>query len=159
MRAPENDGSTSATLPNHPGAVDYFEREQRSFMERYGDFVYLFALFGSGLVSALAWLRQRLIRRRRERIDDVLDRLLAIGTEARNAETAQHLDTLKTETEDLLLAAIDYTRAGTNDQRTHRVLTFAIDAARAAIADRRRQLDRAALAARRNEPPRLVATT
>src|SRR4051794_3581095 len=53
MKAPENETMTSAALPNHPGAVDYFNREQESFMDRYGDWLWLLLFAGGGISSAL----------------------------------------------------------------------------------------------------------
>lgn len=140
MKAPDNDTQTSAMLPNHPGAVDYFQREQETFMERYGDLVYLLAFFGSGIASAMAWIRQRFIRQRREEIDDVLDRLLTILAEARAAESLGRLDELSVEIDSLLAVAVGHARTGATDSRATSALVLAIDGARAAIADRRREV-------------------
>lgn len=159
MRAPETDTSTSAMLPNHPGAVDYFQREQESFMDRYGDWVYLLALLGSGVVSALAWVRQRFLRQRRQEIDDVLDRLLIILAEARKAETQTRLDELSVEIDRLLSVAVGHARSGTASDRTTSALVLALDGARSAIADRSREIGSAAEPGRRDEPPRLVKIT
>jgi TRAP transporter TAXI family solute receptor len=156
MKAPENDTSTSAMLPNHPGAVDYFQREQETFMDRYGDWVYLLAFFGSGLASALAWFRQRFLRQRREEIDDVLDRLLVILAEARTAHSRERLDLLAAEIDSLLAVAVEHARTGATDSRATSALMLAIDGARAAIADSRREAERADPLPRRDEGPRLV---
>ncbi|MGT2482211.1 hypothetical protein ACU4GR_32905 [Methylobacterium oryzae CBMB20] len=91
MKAPDFDttvAATSARLPNHPGAVDYFEREQQTFLDRYEDYIYLFAFFGGTIGSCFAWIGQRLARKRRERVDFVLDRLLDIMREVRAATSA-----------------------------------------------------------------------
>ena len=62
MTAPDTDEATSALLPNHPGAIDYFQREQKTFMDRWGDLIWL-ALFGvGGASSALAWLARFMMR-------------------------------------------------------------------------------------------------
>lgn len=160
MKAPETDTSTSAMLPNHPGAVDYFQREQQTFMDRYGDWVYLVAFFGSGVASAMAWIRQRFLRQRREEIDDVLDRLLTILSEARAAETTARLDELSVEIDSLLALAVGHARTGATDSRATSAIVLAIDGARAAIADRRREVVlTTSAAARRDEPPRLVTVS
>ena len=162
MRPPETDPTTSATLPNHPGAVDYFQREQQSVMDRYGDWIYLLAFFGSGLASIAAWLGQRFRRQRREQIDDVLDRLLAILADARAAETGVRLDEITVEIDALLAVAVGHARTGTTSSRATNAIALAMDGARAAVADRRRQIEMpnaAALAARRDSVPRLVTLT
>ena len=87
MKAPESDTMTSAALPNHPGAVDYFTREQESFMDRYGDWLWLLLFAGGGISSALAWASEFLARKRRELVDELLDRLTSLIAEAREAKT------------------------------------------------------------------------
>jgi TRAP-type uncharacterized transport system substrate-binding protein len=129
--------ATSARLPIHPGAIDYYEREQQGFIERYGDWIYLLAVLGGGFGSALAWLRQRLRRLRRERIDVVMDRLLEILAEARRADAAG-LDALTGEVDTLAADVVRYTRERETDTRTMAAVMIAIETARSTIADCRR---------------------
>ncbi|MDP4025642.1 TAXI family TRAP transporter solute-binding subunit [Methylobacterium sp. NEAU 140] len=143
MKAPEFDttvAATSARLPNHPGAVDYFEREQQTFLDRYEDYIYLFAFFGGTLGSGIAWVGQRLARKRRERVDIVLDRLLDILREVRGASSALELDTIARETDGLVADVVAYARERAIDTRTVSALILAVDGVHAAIADARRQL-------------------
>lgn len=143
MRAPEMDSSASATsamLPNHPGSVDYFQRETQSVMDRYGDWIYLFAFFGSGLLSAAAWMVQRFRLRRREVIDDVLDRLLALLSDARAAADTQRLDELTHEVDELLRVAVGHARTGATGAQATSALVLALEGARSAIDDRRREI-------------------
>ncbi|TNC14819.1 C4-dicarboxylate ABC transporter substrate-binding protein [Methylobacterium terricola] len=141
--------ATSARLPIHPGAIDYYEREQQGFIERYGDWIYLLAVLGGGFGSALAWLRQRLRRLRRERIDVVMDRLLEILAEARQADPAG-LDALTGEVDTLAADVVRYTRERETDTRTMAAVMIAIETARSTIADCRRMSGEA-------EPPRRQA--
>ncbi|MGF3023595.1 TAXI family TRAP transporter solute-binding subunit [Methylobacterium aquaticum] len=141
MKAPDFDSAaeaTSARLPIHPGAVDYYEREQQTFLQRYEDWVYLVAFFGGGLGSAVAWLGQRLAREQRARIDAVLDRLLAILIEARATQDPAALDALAVEIDGLVIDVVRHARAHDTDVRTMSALILAVDAARAAVAECRR---------------------
>ena len=143
MKAPDFDSTvaaTSARLPNHPGAVDYFEREQQTMFERYEDYIYLLAFFGGTVGSGFAWLAQRLARKRRERIDVVLDRLLDILREVRAATCKADLDRLVRETDDLVADVVQHARERNIDNRTVSALILAIDAVHAAINDERRNL-------------------
>jgi TRAP-type uncharacterized transport system substrate-binding protein/NTP pyrophosphatase (non-canonical NTP hydrolase) len=143
MKAPDFDSTvaaTSARLPNHPGAVDYFEREQQTLFERYEDYVYLLAFFGGTVGSGIAWLAQRLARKRRERVDIVLDRLLDILREVRGAKAKADLDGLVRETDDLVADVVQHARERNIDNRTVSALILAIDAVHAAINDERRNL-------------------
>jgi len=142
MQAPDVDTSTSATLPNHPGAVDYFNREQLTFMDRYGDWLWMALFFGGSVTSGLAWFARLFFRKRRELVDEVLDRLMCILSEARAAEDVRILDALAVEVDKLVTHAVRYARHRTTGTRTMTSLILAIDSARAAIDDRRRQVER-----------------
>ena len=146
MKAPDFDttvAATSARLPNHPGAVDYFEREQQTFLDRYEDYIYLLAFFGGTIGSAVAWLGQRLARKRRERVDIVLDRLLDVMREVRAAPTMAELDALAIEVDDLVADVVRYARERSIDTRTVSALILAVDGVHAAINDGRRALSAA----------------
>ena len=164
MRAPEMDSTASATsamLPNHPGAVDYFERETQSVMDRYGDWIYLGAFFGSGIISGIAWFFQRMRQQRRDAIDDVLDRLLEVLADARKAETPEALDLLTAEVDDLFRMAVTHARDGQADSRTTSAIVLALDGARSAIDDRRRIMQSPGPEGPRRDGsgPRLVTAT
>ncbi len=127
--------ATSARIPIHPGAIDYFEREQHSFVERYGDTLYLFGALLGGLVSVLAWVRQRLASLRRERIDDVMDRLLEITGQARSLTDPAAIEALTIEVDGLAADVVRYAREKEPDSRTMSAVAIAIDTARATIHD------------------------
>jgi hypothetical protein len=151
MKAPENETMTSAALPNHPGAVDYFNREQESFMDRYGDWLWLLLFAGGGISSVLAWMAEFFARKRRELVDEVLDRLTSLISEARQAKTLAELDAVTTEIDHLVTHAIRYARQQATNTRAMSALILAIDAARDAVADHRRGLE-----GRRSSAGRLV---
>ncbi|MDP4026288.1 TAXI family TRAP transporter solute-binding subunit [Methylobacterium sp. NEAU 140] len=141
MKAPDYEttaAATSAMLPNHPGAIDYYEREQQGFIERYGDLVYLLAALAGGLGSASAWLRQRLARLRRERADVVLDRLLEIVGEAQAARGPEAHAALAREIDGLAADFVRDARARDIDARTVNAVAIAVEAARSTVAESRR---------------------
>ncbi len=125
----------SARIPIHPGAIDYYERDQHSFIERYGDTLYLFGALAGGLVSVLAWVRQRLASLRRERIDDVMDRLLEIIGQARALRDPAAIEALTIEVDRLAADVVLYARKREPDARTMSAVAIAIDTARATIHD------------------------
>src|SRR5215213_10074040 len=141
MKAPENETMTSAALPNHPGAVDYFNREQESFMDRYGDWLWLLLFAGGGISSVLAWISEFFARKRRELADELLDRLTCLIGEARQAQTVTDLDAATREIDHLVTHAIRYARQQATNTRAMSALILAIDAARDAVADHRRGLE------------------
>ena len=158
MKAPENDAATSAALPNHRGALDYFNREQLSFMDRYGDWLWLALFAGGGVSSALAWLGQVFKRRRRELVDEVLERLVEIMRLAHAAQTIAELQALTCEIDDLVATSLGYARQRTTSNRAMGALRLAIDSGRGAIRERRRDI-LAEQAAARREPRRITAAS
>lgn len=140
MKAPDSDDATSAVLPNHRGALDYFNREQLTFMDRYGDWLW-FGLFAAGGVSsAFAWIGQMFTRRRKEIVDQAVDRLCKILSEARRAGTQEELNALAQEIDRLVSICVRRARRSTTDTRTMSALTMIIDAARDAVRERREEL-------------------
>jgi hypothetical protein len=140
MQPPDNDTAMTARLPNHRGTIDYLNREQVTFMTRYGDWIWLGLFAGGGVTSLFGWLAQMLARKRREAIDGVLDRLLRILSEARQSNSADKLNDLALEIDGLLASAIHFARHHTTNTHTMGSLIVALDGARAAVADRRREL-------------------
>jgi TRAP-type uncharacterized transport system substrate-binding protein len=139
IKGPDDDTSF-AKLPNHRGALDYYNREQQTFMDLYGDWIWL-GLFGAGgLSSALAWLTQTLSRRRKQLVENILDRLLAILEEARNATSIEMLDQLAIELDGLVTHAIRQVRSRATELPDTSALRLAVESGRAAISDRRRAL-------------------
>ena len=140
IQAPEDEKAMSARLPNHRGAVDYFNREQQTFMDQYGDWLWLSLFAAGGASSVVGWLMQKLARQRREAIDDVLERLLRILTQARGTKSLDEINKLVVETDQLVAQAVMKSRRSATSTAAMTALTLAIDAARQAIADRRREI-------------------
>ncbi|MDB5597007.1 MAG: hypothetical protein JWM36_3968 [Hyphomicrobiales bacterium] len=141
MKAPETDTAMSAILPNHPGALDYFNREQQTFMDRYGDWLWLALFAGGGVTSAFAWIGQFFARKKREAVDDVLESLGALLTSARAAKSHEELERLAVEVDDLVRLCIRFTTRGLTNTHTMSALMLAIDSTRWAVADQRRFID------------------
>ncbi|MCJ2019851.1 ABC transporter substrate-binding protein [Methylobacterium sp. E-065] len=125
--------ATSARLPIHPGAIDYYEREQETFIERYESWIYLIAILGGGLGSTVAWLRQRLGRIRRARIEVVTARLLELRSEARRETDRARLETMAGEVDDLAGSIAHHALNRPTEPRTLGAATVAIDAARSTV--------------------------
>jgi hypothetical protein len=141
IEAPELENGPS-TLTVHPGAAAFYQDEVQSFFDRYSDWLYL-GLFAASIVgSAFAWVGSQASNRRRASTLSLLDRLLAIVKDARQAERLSVLDSLERETDEILGVALGH--AGTGELDHHGVSAFSLglEQARHAIASRRRVLTR-----------------
>jgi TRAP transporter TAXI family solute receptor len=137
------DTAKGSKLPVHPGASAYFDNEELTFMDRYGDWFYIMAMVVGFLGSAAAALMGRLRSRRVDQAER-LERLLRILRDTRAAHDVLVLDRLEQEADDCFAETL---ATATNEEiDTARLTAFslALDQVRLAIADRRRFLvDRA----------------
>jgi hypothetical protein len=96
------DTDKDAALPAHPGAAAYIDGNERSFMDKYSDYIWGVVLLLSGLGSVAAWLRHYL--RREERSENALhrDRLLNAISSVREATSLDALASMQSAADDIL---------------------------------------------------------
>jgi hypothetical protein len=96
------DTDKDAALPAHPGAAAYIDGNERSFMDKYSDYIWGVVLLLSGLGSVAAWLRHYL--RREERSLNALhrDRLLTAISSVRQATSVDELASMQSAADDIL---------------------------------------------------------
>ncbi|MDJ1158877.1 TAXI family TRAP transporter solute-binding subunit [Chelatococcus sp. SYSU_G07232] len=134
------DTKKSAALPIHQGAADYLDGNELTFFERYGDWFYIGITvigFGGSIAAAVA---SRLARREHAKTDRILERLLAILTEARHARTEEVLERLSLDIDAQTAEAVAYARQHPGHADSVGALSLALEAARAAVAERRDSL-------------------
>lgn len=141
--------ATTARMPIHPGALDYFEREQESFIERYESWIYLVAILGGSVASMFAWLRGRIGRARRERINVATARLLELRSEARRATDPDRLARMEDEVDSLAASIARQALRRPAEARTIEAAAIAVEAARATV---RRAVERTRAASRSGPP-------
>ncbi len=143
LKPPDTESATSAALPVHPGAVDYLNREQLTFMDRWGDWLWLGLFAGGALTSVFAWISQLFARQKREAVDEVFERLSSLLARARKSQTQEELADLTLQLDDVVREAIRFTRRGLTNMSVMSALMMAIDSTRSAIGDRGRSIDEA----------------
>jgi TRAP transporter TAXI family solute receptor len=131
------DTSKSSSLPVHPGASAYYEGEVQTFFERYGDWFYLVVMVGSIIGSAIAGVASSAARRSQARDLARMNELLEIVHKAREAHSAEELDALERDVDDILGAALLKAGAGRLEGSSVAAFTLGLDQARRAIAERR----------------------
>jgi len=96
------DTDKDAALPAHPGAAAYIDGTERTFMDKYSDYIWGVVLLLSVLGSASAWLRHYLKRDERKLNTLHREKLLAAIASIRKIDTFEELDALQCEAEDIL---------------------------------------------------------
>src|SRR3954468_23013089 len=96
------DTDKDASLPAHQGAAAYIDGNERTFLERYTDYIWFAVLILSGLGSAWAWLQHYWKRDEREQYAEHRDNLLDLISKARKAETPEELAEMQSEADGVL---------------------------------------------------------
>ncbi len=138
------DTDKDAALPTHEGAAAYFDGNERTFLERYTDYIWGIILVLSGLGSAGAWLKHYWNRDEREKYETHRDNLFDLIAKARQADTSEALETMQAEADNVLREALDCYEDGAIEEGDLSAIGLALDQFRHAVADRRATIGSAA---------------
>jgi TRAP transporter TAXI family solute receptor len=138
IKAPETDKDSAVSV--HPGAAAYYDGEQKTFFDRYSDYLYLGVMLISILGSTAAALASRARAGARQERYAVLTRLTELMTEARNALTLDRLQAVEDEVERILVDTLQHIEAERPDETWLRGFSLALEQVRHVIAERRAAL-------------------
>jgi TRAP transporter TAXI family solute receptor len=131
------DTDKDAALPAHAGAAAYIDGNERTFLEKYTDYIWFVILALSGLGSAGAWLRHYWNKDEREQYIVHRDHLLDLISRVRTAETAGELVEMQGAADGMLREAFDCYDDGTIEDSDLSVIGLALEQFHHAVADRR----------------------
>ena len=131
------DTDKDAALPAHQGAAAYIDGNERTFLEKYSDYLWGAILVLSGLGSAGAWLRHYWKRDEREQYTAHRDNLLAIISKVRLAESADELTAMQNEVDGLLRETLDCYDDQAIEEGDLAAIGLVLDQFNHAVADRR----------------------
>ena len=131
------DTDKDAALPAHPGAAAYIDGTERSFMDRYSDYIWGVVLLFSVLGSATAAVRHFI--RRDERRLNILhrERLVDAIARVRKIETIEELDALQGEADAILRETLDCYDDGAIDESDLAAYHLVLEQFHHAAVDRR----------------------
>ena len=138
IAAPSTDAD--AYLPLHPGAAAFYNGTQQSFMDEYGNWIYLTPMVLGGIATALATAWKFLGIGNPATSEGPLDSLYALGRRIRNVGTEAELLDIEEEIDDILKA--QRTRSADGDENAVDAATLNVAAHRleGLIHDRRAML-------------------
>jgi TRAP transporter TAXI family solute receptor len=131
------DTDKDAALPAHQGAAAYIDGTERTFLEKYSDYIWGAILLLSGLGSAGAWLRHYWRRDKREKYTEHRDRLLDLISKVRRVETTEELTDMQGEADNLLREALDCYDDGAIEEGDLSAIGLALEQFHHAATDRR----------------------
>jgi TRAP-type uncharacterized transport system substrate-binding protein len=138
ITAPNTD--QDAYLPLHPGAAAFYNGTQQSFMDEYGNWIYLtpMVLGGAATILAAAW--KFLGIGNPATCEGPLDSLYALGRRIRNVGTEAELSDIEEEIDDILKVQRTKSAAGDENAVDDATLNVAAHRLESLIHDRRTML-------------------
>jgi TRAP transporter TAXI family solute receptor len=131
------DTDKDAALPAHAGAAAYIDGNERTFLEKYTDYIWFAVLILSGLGSAGAWLKHYWNKDEREAYIAHRDHLLELIARVRKAETPQELAEMQGAADSMLRETLDGYDDGTVEEGDLSVIALTLEQFHHAVADRR----------------------
>jgi TRAP transporter TAXI family solute receptor len=138
IEKPDGDKGSFDTV--HPGAAAYYSDNEKSFLDLYGDWIYIGAMAFSGLGSAAAAMIGMTRARARKDALALIDQLIELKQTAHQAMSLPRLAELDGEIEELSTKGLRFARDHNFDEAGLAALRLAIDEARRAVNDQVNEL-------------------
>jgi len=139
MEKPDTEKGSAEAV--HPGAAAYYDNNEESFMDRYGDWLYISAMAFSGLGSVIAAMLGLTRARARKAALGLVDQLIEVKQIAHTTKELSRLGGLEAQIEDLSTKGLRFARDNNFDEAGLAALRLAIDEARRAISDQRNEFE------------------
>jgi TRAP transporter TAXI family solute receptor len=131
------DTDKDATIPVHPGAAAFVDGEEKTFLDRYSDFIWWGLMGLSAMGSAGAWFAGYLKKDERNVNTSQRDRLLDMLTAARQSDSMEELDQMQSEADAILRHTLQCFEHGAIEEGTLTAFNIAIEQFHNAVADRK----------------------
>src|ERR1700689_2125985 len=96
------DTDKDAVIPVHPGAAAFVDGEEKTFLDRYSDFIWGGLMGLSAMGSAGAWFAGYLKKDERSTNTSLRERLLDMLAAGRRSDSAEELDQMQSEADNIM---------------------------------------------------------
>ena len=135
LETPDTD--KDAAIPVHPGAAAFVDGDEKSFNDRYGDYIWWALMALSAMGSAGAWFAGILKKDERNTNNSGRDHLLEMLTTVRRCDSIEELDRMQAEADDILRQTLLCFEHGTIAEGALTTFNIALGQFHSAIADRK----------------------
>jgi TRAP transporter TAXI family solute receptor len=135
------DTDKAAALPAHRGAAAYIDGTERTFLEKYSDYMWAGILLLSGLGSAGAWFRSYMKRDEKAESVTLRDRVLDLIVRVRHAGSVDEVQDMQHEVDSILREVLICFDDGAIDEGDLTAFNLVFEQFHHAVADRRRALE------------------
>jgi TRAP-type uncharacterized transport system substrate-binding protein len=131
------DTDKDAAIPAHPGAAAFVDGEEKTFLDRYSDYIWWGLMGFSALGSIGAWLASYLRKDERNTNFTLRERLLDMIAAARKSDSMDELDALQEEADGILRDTLNCYESGAIEEGTLTAFNIALEQFHNAVADRK----------------------
>jgi TRAP transporter TAXI family solute receptor len=131
------DTDKDAVIPVHPGAAAFVDGEEKTFLDRYSDYIWWALMALSAMGSAGAWFAGYLKKDERNNNSSLRERLLEMIAAARRCDSTDELDAMQAEADDILRDTLQCFEHGAIEEGALTAFNIALDQFHNAVADRR----------------------
>ena len=131
------DTDKDAVIPVHPGAAAYVDGEEKTFLDRYSDFIWWGLMGLSAMGSAGAWFAGYLKKDERSNNSSLRERLLDMLGAARRSDSIEELDQMQTEADGILRDTLHCFEHGAIEEGALTTFNIALEQFHNAVADRK----------------------
>jgi TRAP transporter TAXI family solute receptor len=131
------DTDKDAAIPVHPGAAAFVDGEEKTFLDRYSDYIWWGLMGLSAMGSAGAWFAGYLKKDERNNNTSLRERLMDMLAAARRSDSVEELDRMQSEADDIMRDTLHCFDHGAIDEGGLTAFNIALDQFHAAVADRK----------------------
>jgi hypothetical protein len=131
------DTDKDAAIPVHPGAAAFVDGEEKTFLDKYSDFIWWGLMLVSAMGSAGAWFAGYLKKDERSNNSSLRERLLEMLAAARRSDSTEQLDQMQAEADDILRETLRAFEDGAIEEGALTAFNIALEQFHHAVADRK----------------------
>src|SRR6185436_15595423 len=131
------DTDKDATIPVHPGAAAFVDGEEKTFLDRYSDYIWWGLMALSAMGSVGAWFAGYLKKDERSNNSTLRERLLEMIAAARRTDSLEELDHLQSEADEILRDTLHCFEDGAIEEGALTSFNIALEQFHHAVADRK----------------------
>jgi TRAP transporter TAXI family solute receptor len=131
------DTDKDATIPVHPGAAAFVDGDEKTFLDRYSDYIWWSLMGLSAMGSAGAWFAGYLKKDERHVNTSQRERLLDMLSAARHSDSIEELDNMQAEADNILRDTLLCFEHGAIEQGTLTAFNIALEQFHNAVFDRK----------------------
>lgn len=135
LETPDTD--KDAAIPVHPGAAAYVDGDEKSFLDKYSDYLWGGVMGLSAIGSIGAWFAGYMRRDERESNTSLRERLLEMLKIARKSTSMDELDAMQAEADEIMADTLHCFEDGAIEEGSLTAFSIALEQFHNAVADRK----------------------